>query len=152
MFYYENPKPGAAPTPKAESLEYDGEKYFDVRDDILFDWNFGDESRYDWELMMERRTELSTAVIKAIQERDELRKAKGKSDVTTIPIAQNVKDQDLTTDLAASKRFFNALKQEVHSIFAQLKALVNEIEELKNEALTAVKKEGRTVYLTGLQR
>jgi hypothetical protein len=136
-FYYEKAKPGAPPTSKPESLVYDGETYFDVRDDILFDVNHHDESVFNWELMLDRRTQLSTAETKAIQEKDELRKAKGKSVTTTHPITQKVKDKDLTTDLAAGTKIFKDLKQEVHSIFAQLKTLANEIEELEKEPLAA---------------
>lgn len=124
-FYVDANKSGAP----AEFLEYEGVKYRDVQDNLAFGLDFAATSPKNWEFVMTRRSELGTLLRNVIMKLNELRKRDGESKVDLIPFTPVIKQSDLTTDLSHSSKKFDELVKEVHTIFGQLKTVVNEINE-----------------------
>jgi hypothetical protein len=79
---------------------------------------------------MSYKAYLKTGEQKAIKNREELRKAKGLPPDGIVPVATKVTDANVQTDFVGGVKHFNALVLEVHSIFAHLKTLVDEIKAL----------------------
>ena len=134
-FWMQPVKEGEPAAPKPASLEYDGETYNDVSDTIAFGLGPGvDHSRFNWNLAMSYKAYLKTGEQKAIKNREELRKAKGLPPDGIVPVATKVTDANVQTDFVGGVKHFNALVLEIHSIFAHLKTLVDDIKGLEAAA------------------
>jgi hypothetical protein len=127
------PPAGAPAQKKAASVIFDGETYKDLGDALAFSVDYKaqtcDES---WQKAWERRTLLSKIVVLALARRNELRKEQSKPPIDTKPIVTKVvsKDFDINQIGKSQPRFLD-LVEEVHSIFKQLKTVVDEITELE---------------------
>lgn len=122
-FYVDSSKPPSI----VASLTYDGLKYFDVQDNLSFGLNFAETSGKNWNFVFYRRGELGTLLRNVILKLNELRKRDGESKVDLIPFAPVVKQSDFTTDLSHISIKFDQLVNQVHTIFGQLKTVVDEI-------------------------
>jgi chromosome segregation ATPase len=115
-----------------EAVDYAGQKYKDVSDDITFSVNASTEINTTcWRTVMKRRQDLSEAVTRAIAQKDQLRHALQKNHIETKLIKMKVTNQDFDPNkIGQSRAHFTDLLDEVHKIFAQLKTKVREITAL----------------------
>jgi hypothetical protein len=127
------PPAGVAAKSKAQSVKFDGETYSDLGNALAFDVNYKAQTNDNsWQTAWERRTLLSTIVVLAIAQRDELRKEQSKPPIDTKRIVTKVVAKDFNINqIGKSQPRFLDLVEEVHSIFAQLKTVVDEITELE---------------------